>query len=508
MLAIVALVSPAIAGLAAGLSVNPEETSTRAAEVRVGSKKFTESVLLAEIVADLASASGAAVDRRFELGGTRLLWNALLAGEIDVYPEYTGTLKQEILAEARVTDDAALVGALAARGLRKSESFGFSNSYALGMMRESAARLQIAMISDLARHPSLRFGLSEELLARADGWPALRAAYGLTTSDVRGLDHDIAYKGLVEGSIDVIDLYTTDPELADGRIRILSDDRNFFSANRAVLLYRADLERRAPNALSSMLRLEGRIAASAMIAMNVAAKIERRSESAIAADFVAAQFAIAAPTRSDGLARRILRRGIEHLSLTLVSLVAAIAVALPLGILAAKRPGLGHAILAAASILQTIPSLALLVFMIPMLGIGAPPAIAALFLYSLLPIVRNVATGLTTIPPAIRNSAIALGLTPARRLALVELPIASPMILSGMKTAAIINVGTATLGALVGAGGYGQPIFTGVRLDNFGLILEGAVPAALLALAVQGLFDLAERFLVPRGLRLEPNRTV
>ncbi|PWB83154.1 MAG: amino acid ABC transporter permease [Methylocystaceae bacterium] len=477
-------------------------------EVRVGSKKFTESVILAEIASDLAAASGAETTRRLELGGTRLLWNALLAGEIDVYPEYTGTLKQEILADAHVADEASIDRALAARGLRKSASLGFGNSYALGVMRETAEKLEIATISDLARHPSLRFGLSEELLARADGWPALRAAYGFSASDARGLDHDIAYKGLVEGSIDVIDLYTTDPELADRRIRILVDDRRFFSDNRAVLLYRADLERRAPDALSAMLRLEGRIEASDMIAMNVAAKTGQKSESEVAANFVATRFEIAAPIRSERMAQRILQRGIEHLSLTSTSLVAAIVVALPLGVLAAKRPGLGHVVLAAVSVLQTIPSLALLVFMIPLLGIGAPPAIAALFLYSLLPIVRNVATGLTTIPPAIRNSAIALGLTPARRLALVELPMASPAILAGMKTAAIINVGTATLGALVGAGGFGQPIFTGVRLDNFGLILEGAVPAALLALAVQGAFDLAEQYLVPRGLRLKPHRMV
>lgn len=477
-------------------------------QVRIGSKKFTESVILAEIAADLCASSGAVVIRRLELGGTRLLWNALLAGEIDVYPEYTGTLKQEILADEHVGDEAALVRALAARGLRKSDSLGFSNSYALGMMRDNAERLRIATISDLARHPSLGFGLSEELLARADGWPALRSVYGLTASNVRGLDHDIAYKGLVDGSIDVIDLYTTDPEFADPRIRILDDDRRYFTDNRAVLLYRADLERRAPKALASMLRLQGRIDAAAMIAMNVAVKIGQRTESEVAANFVAAQFGLAAPVRSEGIAHRLLRLTIEHLSLTSISLAAAILVALPLGVLAAKRPRLGHLILAAVSVLQTIPSLALLVFMIPLLGIGAPPAIAALFFYSLLPIVQNTASGLTTIPPAIRNSAIALGLTPMRRLTLIELPMASPAILAGMKTAAVINVGTATLGALVGAGGYGQPIFTGVRLDNFGLILEGAIPAALLALAVQGLFALAERRLVPRGLRLKPNRMV
>ena len=153
-------------------------------------------------------------------------------------------------------------------------------------------------------------------------------------------------------------------------------------------------------------------------------------------------------------------------------------------------------------VIQTIPSLALIVFMIPLLGIGNVPAIVALFLYSLLPIVRNTHTGLKDIPTPVRESAEALGLPRGARLRLVELPMAARSILSGIKTSAVINVGTATLGALIGAGGYGQPILTGIRLNNLELILEGAVPAALLALGVQGAFDLLELILVPKGLRM------
>jgi osmoprotectant transport system permease protein len=472
-----------------------------AADLRVGSKPFTESVILAEMAADLAAASGAGVERRLGLGGTRLLWNALLAGEIDLYPEYTGTLKQEILAGRNISIPAELERALADHGLKASLPLGFANSYALGMRRDKAELLRITAISDLARRPELTFGLSEEFLARADGWPALIEAFRLAPGTVRGLDHHIAYKGLIDGSIDVMDLYTTDPELADRRILVLDDDRHFFAENCAVLLYRADLEQRAPRALAAMLRLQGRIETSAMLAMNVAAKTGLRSESEAAANFVAAQFGVLAETPSHGLAERIFRRTLEHLYLVGVSLAAAILVAAPLGVLAGRRPRLGRLVLIGASLLQTIPSLALLVFMIPLLGVGAAPAIAALFLYSLLPIVRNIATGLTSIPASIRNSAIAIGLSPWRRLLLIELPMASPAILAGLETAAIINIGTATLGALIGAGGYGEPIFTGVRLDNFALILEGAVPAALMALAAQGLFALAEELLVPRGLR-------
>jgi osmoprotectant transport system permease protein len=177
----------------------------------------------------------------------------------------------------------------------------------------------------------------------------------------------------------------------------------------------------------------------------------------------------------------------------------------PLGVVASRRPRFAQGLLGAVGLVQTIPSLALLVFMIPLLGIGAQPATVALFLYSLLPIVRNTHAGLCNVPASLRESAEALGLPPGAILRRVSLPLASPLILAGVQSAAVINVGTATLGALVGAGGFGQPIFTGIRLDDFGLILQGAVPASLLALLVQGLFELVGRWVVPRGLRARGN---
>ncbi len=478
------------------------------ADVRIGSKKFTESVILAEIAAQLCASTGSVPLHRQELGGSRLLWDALRAGEIDIYPEYTGTLTNEIFADRRVLDEMSLASVLGEYGLRVSRSLGFSNNYALGMLRAKAVQLKVASISDLRSHPSLRLGLSNEFMDRADGWPSLRRAYGLDQLRTQGLDHDIAYKGLVSGAIDVTDLYATDAEIDRYGIQILADDQHYFQENKAVLLYRADLEQRAPKALAAMLRLEGALDSSQMIATNAAVKFGGRTEAEVAAQFVAGKFGLTNPDRPQSLFERVLRRTAEHLGLTLSSLLAAIIVAAPLGVIAARRPFAGQLILAFVSILQTIPSLALLVFMIPLLGVGAAPAIAALFLYSLLPIVRNTATGLTSITPSIRNSAIALGLKARRRLLLIELPLASPAILAGMKTAAVINVGTATLGALIGAGGYGQPILTGIRLDNFSLILEGAIPAALLALLVQALFELAENFLVPRGLRLKPGASV
>ncbi|HZF55804.1 MAG TPA: glycine betaine ABC transporter substrate-binding protein [Polyangiaceae bacterium] len=486
-----------------------------AAQVKVGSKKFTESVILSEVVVQLIRSAGGRAEHRAELGGTTILWNALLAGEIDIYPEYTGTIGEEILsagkdgAKARPFKGAggeeAMRAALAERGVVMSRPLGFNNTYAVGMKRAAAEKLGVRTISDLGRHPELALGFSNEFMSRGDGWPSLRDRYGLPQRDVRGLDHDLAYRGLSSGAIAATDLYSTDAEIAYYDILVLKDDLGHFPAYDAVLLHRADLASRAPEAAAAALRLEGKINEATMIGLNARAKLDKIPEPRVAADFLATSLGVRSAIKEEGgRAQRILARTVEHLSLVSVSLFAAILAAIPLGVLAARRPRAGQVILAVVGLVQTIPSLALLVFMIPILGIGGAPAVAALFLYSLLPIVRNTYTGIHDISAPIRESAEALGLPPGARLRLVELPIASRAILGGIKTSAVINVGTATLGALIGAGGYGQPILTGIRLDDVGLILEGAAPAAALALLVQGLFELAERALVPKGLRLRP----
>jgi osmoprotectant transport system permease protein len=477
-------------------------TSATAQPVTVGSKKFTESVILGEIAADVGRAAGVDVRHRRELGGTRVLWSALLAGEIDAYPEYTGTLTGEILAGEKIGDEAALRAALATRGVVMGPSFGFNDTYAIGITRATAERLGLKTISDLKAHPELRLGFNNEFLDRGDGWRGLKARYALPQENVRGLDHDLAYRALAAGDVDATDVYTTDAEIPYYGLVLLQDDLHYFPTYDAVLLYRADLAIRAPAAVAAFARLAGTIDAPSMAAMNAKAKIDKLPEGDVAAAFVAAKLGIPVQTRSDTMWSRLARNTIDHLVLVGISLGAAILIAVPLGIIAARHAKLGQAILAVTGILQTIPSLALFVFMIPFLGIGGPPAIVALFLYSLLPIVRNTQAGLTGIAPSVRESVEALGLSSGARLRLVELPLAARSILAGIKTSAVINIGTATLGALIGAGGYGQPILTGIRLDDVRLILEGAVPAAVMALAAQGLFEIGERLVVPRGLRL------
>ncbi len=487
----------AVAGLLACAACTAER-----APVVVGSKNFTEGVVLGELARGLVADAGVPVSHRRALGGTRLVYDALLAGDIDLYAEYTGTLTHEILAARQPADDAQLRDLLAEAGLRMSRPLGFRNNYALGMPREKAARLGISRLSELRAHPELVLRFGNEFMDRADGWPGLRARYGLPQTDVRGVEHDLAYRGIASGDVDVSDLYTTDAEIDYYDLRTLEDDLNYFPQYQAVLLYRAALEEQAPEVLASLRRLEGAIDEPAMIAMNARVKLGGEPERLVAADFLQQQLGVGSHARVDNRLQRLFRYTAEHLALVSISLFAAVLCAVPLGILAAQRPRPGQLVLGAVGVAQTIPALALLVFMVPLLGIGAGPAIVALFVYSLLPIVRNTYAGIAGIPLSLRESAEALGLSPWARLRLVELPLATPSILAGIKTAAVINVGAATLGALIGAGGYGQPILTGIRLDDVGLILEGAVPAALLALAVQWLFEWAERIVVPQGLRL------
>lgn len=479
--------------------------------VRVGSKAFTESVILGEILEHLIRDAGGQSVHLAELGGTQVCWKALLAGEIDCYVEYTGTIQQEILMGEPIRGDDSMRESLAARNVLMSRHVGFNNTYALGMPDDLAEKLNVRTISDLAASselPRLKMRFSDEFLERADGWRGLRAEYGLPEIPERGIDHSLAYRGLQSSSHQVTDVFTTDAEIRLYNIRTLQDDRGYFPVYQAVLLMRADLVDRAPEVAESLRRIENLIDNETMIDLNARAKLDRIDESEVAGDFLRErlQLKIASTGNQTFPAAKAATRMFEnlrqHLLLVVVSLTAAVVVAVPLGVISYRRPRLGTVVLNTVGVIQTLPAMAVLVFTIPVLGLGAWPAIFALFLYSLLPIVRNTYTGLSDIPNHLRESAIVLGLSGSARLRLIELPLASTSILAGIKTAAVINVGTATIGALVGAGGFGQPILTGIRLDDFGLILQGAIPAALLAIVVQAMFSYAERWLVPAGLRL------
>jgi osmoprotectant transport system permease protein len=479
----------------------------------VGSKRFTESYILGELLAQTA-APHARVEHKQGLGNTAIVLAALKSGSIDVYPEYSGTISQEILKHAEPVALEQMQRELAAQGLGIAVPLGFNNTYALAVRGDTGGPHKL---SELAAQRDLRYGLSHEFIGRADGWPGLAKQYGISATP-RGLDHGIAYEALAQKQVDVIDIYSTDAKISQYGLRVLDDDRGYFPRYDAVLLYRLDAAQRFPEAWQALRALEGRISAPDMIAMNAAAELRGQPFAAIARDWLArhpvtAPAGQSSPNRSAPAAasaatprpvaptlwQRLFADDFwpltrQHILLVALSVAMACAVGIPLGILAAYRRRLREPVMAAAGILQTIPSLALLAMLIPLMGtIGTVPALCALFVYALLPIIRNTCTGIDGVPQGLKQAAQALGLRAPQRLKEIELPLAAPVILAGVKTAAVMSVGTATIAAFIGAGGYGERITTGLALNDNTLMLAGALPAAVLALLTQGLFEWLER---------------
>ncbi|WP_280154916.1 glycine betaine ABC transporter substrate-binding protein [Piscinibacter sp. XHJ-5] len=464
-------------------------------KVVVGSKRFTESYILGEIVRQTFQDAGIAAEHKQGLGNTGILEQALASGSVDVYPEYTGTIVRELLKREGNPSLAELNAWLAPRGLKAAVPLGFNNTYALAMREEQAQRLGIARISDLAKPQaaSLRLGLSHEFLARADGWPALKAAYQLPLAAPGGLDHGLAYDAVAAERVDLIDIYSTDAKVGRFKLRVLDDDRGFFPKYDAVLLMRASLD---PAPLA---RLQGRIDEKTMIDLNAQVELDGASFAEAAKRFLAGG-AAAARSGGQGFLERLFapdfgRLAAQHLALVFGSLLAAIVVGVPLGIAAWRWPPSSGVLLGAVGALQTVPSIALLAFLIALVGgIGLVPAVIALFLYALLPIVRNTHTGLSGVSSGLRDAALSLGLTPRQSLRHVQLPLAMPTVLAGVKTAAVINVGTATIAAFIGAGGFGERIVAGLAVNDTSAMLAGALPAAVLALLMEGLFGAVERW--------------
>jgi osmoprotectant transport system permease protein len=467
--------------------------------VIIGSKKFTESYVLGEIARRALNDAVVPAEHRQGMGGTIILWQALHGGQIDTYPEYTGTIAQEILKNGQQLSFQEIRDALAKLGVGMTEPLGFNNTYALVMRRSEAQRLGIRTIGDLRKHPELKIGLTHEFLDRQDGWQPLRERYGLPQQSVIGIDHALGYAALANGSIDVKDAYSTDAKIEQNDLMVLEDDLQFFPKYEAVFLFRSSM---SPDATNALRRLEGTLDEKRMIHLNMEA--ERTKNYTSAANLYFQDDGRSASFTGESFPHKLARWTLRHLELAGFSLLLSVIIGVPLGIIASRGGLIGQGILGFTSIVQTIPSLALLALLVPLpfFGISVRTAIAALFLYGLLPIVRNTASGLQDIPRSLRESAIALGLSPATRLWQIYLPMASRSILSGIKTSAVINIGTATLAALIGAGGLGEPILSGLNLNDHATILQGAIPAALLALFVQWFFDVLDRILIPKGLRI------
>ena len=488
--------------------------------LRIGSKRFTESYILAHVMAQTAARAGPGKPQvREGLGNTAIVYEALRSGSIDLYPEYAGTIALEILKQTQTMSLQQMNEALAPLGLGAAIPLGFNDGYALAMRAADAQRLGIATLSDLARHPELKLGLSNEFIGRADGWGGLAQRYGFSQRPI-GLDHGLAYDAIAARQVDLIDIYTTDAKIAHLGLRVLDDDKKYFPRYDALVLYRLEVPKQFPAAWSALQTLQGRISEDAMIAMNARAELQSVPFDAIARDFLASGTAATAATAATGATAATAATGragplagtggrnfseklfgpdlarltLQHLTLVGLSVLAAILVGVPLAVAAFPRPRWRGLLLAAAGVLQTVPSLALLAALIGLTGaIGVVPALLALTLYALLPIMRNTAAGLAEVGGGIRQAGAALGMTRAQLLRHVELPLALPTVVAGVRTAVAISIGTATIAAFIGAGGYGERIVTGLALNDRGLLLAGAIPAAALALLCEALFELLER---------------
>ncbi|MDM0013848.1 glycine betaine ABC transporter substrate-binding protein [Variovorax sp. J22P168] len=463
--------------------------------LRVGSKRFTESYILAEILAQTAAPKTAAAPQvRQGLGNTAIVYEALRSGGIDLYAEYTGTIALEILKGSPTMTREAMNAALQPLGLGVAVPLGFNDGYALAMRTADAEKLGVRTLGDLARHPELRFGLSNEFIGRADGWQGLAARYGFTPTPI-GIDHGLAYDAIAAKQIDVMDIYTTDAKIEHLGLRVLEDDRGYFPRYDAVLLYRLDLPARLPAAWAALQALEGRIDERSMIAMNARAELKGTGFDVIARDFLAGPKAPAADRGGRGFMAKLFgpdfgRLARQHILLVVVSVGVAILIAVPIGIAVFGHLRLRALVLGLTGLLQTVPSLALLALLISLLGmIGTLPALIALTLYALLPIMRNTVTGLAEVPAGLRDAGTALGMTGGQNLRLVQLPLALPTLLAGVRTATTIAIGTATIAAFIGAGGFGERIVTGLALNDRGLLIAGALPAAALALLSEALFE-------------------
>jgi osmoprotectant transport system permease protein len=507
------IVSVAVLAAAAPCGAQSDSSSR---PVIVASKPFGESYLLAEMFSQLLEARGFRVDRRPGLGATEVAFQALRQGAIDVYPEYTGTGLLAILHEKPTPDPREVYDRVAREfrdryGVRWLPPLGFENTYAIAVRRETATRLHLATLSDLARASSgLRAGLTADFIGRPDGLPGIAAAYGVRFRSVQALLPAVKYQALAAGEVDVIDGYSTDGFIARYDLVVLRDDRRFFPPYEAAALAGAGLGERRPGAVAALTELSGRLTVETMRRLNRRIEVDGEPIPRVAADALADLGLTRVPaasravgrTAGEGLLpylwdRRATLASLtgRHVLLVVVSLGAAILAAVPLGLALERLRGGAEPVIRAVGVIQTVPGIALLAFMIPLLGIGVVPALVALFVYSIYPILRNTYTGVRDAAPEAVGAALALGMTPGQVLRYVRLPLAAPVIMAGIRTSAVINVGTATLAAFIGAGGLGDPIAAGLALSDTKMILSGALPAALLALAVDAGLGMCERAL-------------
>ena len=466
--------------------------------------------------------TGITVKRRLGLAGTQVCFEALKTGGIDLYPEYTGTGLVTILGEAPMNEPTAVLNRVRAQFLEKWNLWwiaplGFENSYALALRRDRAEALGLRTISDL-RHiaPTLKAGFGYEFIKRPDGLPGLQRTYGLQFKEVVGMQQTLKYQATANGDVDLLDAYTTDGRLSVYDFLVLEDDRHFFPPYDATALVRGATLERHPELGSVLGLLTNALTPERMRIWNLRVQEQGQPVTLVAHEMLQDLHLLPEsqplPTISQhGKSQSLLvymwnmrgtlgRRTLEHLGLAGLGLLLGIALAIPVGLMLERWRQGAETMIRIIGMSQTIPSIALLAFMIPLFGVGTFPAIMALWIYSLFPILRNTYSGLRDAAPNVVETGQALGMTEWQILRSVRLPLAAPTIMAGIRTSAIWTIGTATLAAFIGAGGLGVPIVAGLQLADVNLILSGALPATILALVVDALLAWIEHVIKPHGL--------
>jgi len=484
----------------------------------VGGKNFTEGFIISEIFAQLIEEkAGIGVERKFGLGGTFICFEALKKGEIDLYPEYTGTALSALMKHQTVEEPGKVHSVVneyfGRRGLIMLEPLGFNNTYTLTMPEKKARKLGIRTISDLVPHaPGLRFYCTHEFIERPDGLKGMSAMYGLRFKSVNGMDPGLTYLAARQGRADVIDGFSTDGRIPAFHLVILEDDRHFFPPYQGCPFVREDALKRFPELRRVLNGLAGKISGEDMQKMNYGVDQLGLSYREVASSFLSRHGLTGRtqgePAVTDSFWGLLLRRKTDlliltaqHIKLTAIAVSLAILIAVPLGIVMSRFGNLANPIMQVVNVIQTLPSLALLGFMVPLFGIGIVPAIIALFLYALLPIVSNTYTGLKQVDPALLEAARAMGMKDHQILIRVELPLALNVIMAGVRTSTVLNVGTATLAAFIGAGGLGAFILRGIAMSNNNLILVGAIPVSILAILADWILKRLELAFVPGRIK-------
>lgn len=488
----------------------------------VGSKGFSESIILEKMLKQLLIEKyDQKVDSKSSLGGTKVAFDAIKHGAIDIYPEYTGTAFQMILklkGESHPERVHKLVSEeyLNRWGIIWSRPLGFNNTYTIAVRKSDPQFRNISKISQLkALAKNLRYLAPYEFMEREDGHRRFVKTYSLEfdPDKIISMQAGLAYAAIRDDKADLIVAYSTDGRIKAYDLKLLQDDLHYFPPYYAAFNVRQEALTKFPALKNAIEDLEGLIDENEMVHLNDRVDRLKQSPELVAHNFLVQkgllEGKVVSSKKHTGFFAFMLSKKkylwellLEHLQLCLFSLALAFVVSLPTGIALTRHEALGKVVFPVINTIQTIPSLALLGFFIPIMGIGPLPAMCALFLYSLLPLVRNTYTGIIGVDKRFVEASKGIGLSDFQILMKVEIPLAMPVILAGLRTAAVIVIGTATIAALIGAGGFGDPIFRGVATVNSNLILLGAVPAALLAIIVDKLIGVSEKYLVSKGLRL------